>query len=270
MLDLDDIADVIADAVLEATTPLVARIAELEARDFTPIEKRVAEIEAKQIEVGETGPEIITLDVVSGMVTDAVAKSVAEIELPQPAPAAEVDMEAVAALIDKAVSSIPHPQDGQSCDMDEVKATLAELVKGIELPVAKDGVGLADALIDADGQLVLTMTDGRTKTLSRVVGKDAEPIPPFTLDDFDIVPTDERTIEMRFTHGNECHTFELAFPVPVYRGVFSAGETYERGDLVTWGGSMWHCEEAKGAKPDAPDGGWKLAVKRGRDGKGIN
>jgi hypothetical protein len=37
--------------------------------------------------------------------------------------------------------------------------------------------------------------------------------------------------------------------------------------MVSWGGSVWHCDEAKGLKPDAPDSGWTLAVKRGRDGK---
>ena len=36
----------------------------------------------------------------------------------------------------------------------------------------KDGTGLADALIDRDGALVLTMTDGRAKTLGVVVGRD--------------------------------------------------------------------------------------------------
>ena len=51
------------------------------------------------------------------------------------------------------------------------------------------------------------------------------------------------------------------------RGIFKAGEQYEKGDGVTWAGSYWI------AKKDAPEdkpgegNGWRLAVKRGRDGK---
>ena len=38
----------------------------------------------------------------------------------------------------------------------------------------KPGVGIADALIDNGGALVLTLTDGRALNLGRVVGKDGE------------------------------------------------------------------------------------------------
>ena len=55
-------------------------------------------------------------------------------------------------------------------------------------------------------------------------------------------------------------------PVPVYRGVWKAGD-YERGDLVTWGGSLWHCDAPTKAKPGDGDTNWTLAAKRGRDGK---
>jgi hypothetical protein len=54
-----------------------------------------------------------------------------------------------------------------------------------------------------------------------------------------------------------------------YRGVFSEGETYEPGDFVTSGGSMWSCKQQTTAKPGARNNGteWTLAVKRGRDGR---
>lgn len=134
----------------------------------------------------------------------------------------------------------------------------------------KDGIGLADALIDKDGNLVLTMTDGRTKSLCQVVGRDGQDGAPgaaFTLDDFDMVPLSERAFDFRFTHGGECHSFEVKFDVPLYRGVFKEAGEYERGDMVTWAGSTWHCDEPKGLKPGAPDSGWTLAVKAGRAGK---
>lgn len=156
---------------------------------------------------------------------------------------------------------------------------------GSQGPEGPAGAGIADLLIDNEGALVATFTDGRMKTLGPVVGKDGrdgvdgrdgkDGAPgadgkdgeAFTLDDFDIEITDERTIEMRFDKGRERHSFELVFPFMIYRGVYSEGREYAIGDVVTWGGSAWYCEEPKGLKPDGPDSGWRLMVKRGRDGR---
>jgi hypothetical protein len=57
----------------------------------------------------------------------------------------------------------------------------------------------------------------------------------------------------------------LALPIPVYRGVFKEGETYDPGDMVTHGGSLWHANESTKAKPG--EGPYTLCVKRGRDGR---
>ena len=212
MVDIDDIADVVATAVKAATTPLAERI-DAQA-------KLIADLEAREL------PEAIKGE------------------------PGEVDMEAVQAILDDLVraafDTIPVPQDG------------------------RNGIGLADALIDRDGTLVLTLTDGRTKTLGRVVGRDGEngkAGQTFTLDDFDIVQgEDDRTFKFCFTNGNEMHSFEFAFPVVLDRGVWKEG-TYQHGDAVTWAGSFWIAQRATDAKPDSPDSGWRLAVKRGRDGK---
>jgi hypothetical protein len=140
------------------------------------------------------------------------------------------------------------------------------------------GVGVAGALIDRSGVLILTLTDGTQRDLGPVVGKDGSdgqngadgaPGEPgkdgFSLEDFDVQPIDERTIDLRFTRGDVTHSFELTFPVPVYRGVYKQGETYARGDVVTWGGHAWHCEKETAEKPDTTD--WAQMVKKGRDGK---
>lgn len=55
-------------------------------------------------------------------------------------------------------------------------------------------------------------------------------------------------------------------PVPVYRGVFQSDQQYEAGDLATFGGSVWHCNNATTEKPGT-NGNWTLAVKAGRDGR---
>lgn len=245
MLELDDIAEVVACAVREATAPLLARIDALEQRDLPLPEK------GERGERGEKGEP------------------------------GDVDMAAVKVLIDEAVTALPSAEKGEpgepgrDCDMAEVAKMLSDAVRSAvgALPApkdgepGKDGLGLANALIDRDGALVLTMTDGTSKSLGRVVGIDGADALPFTLDAFDIEPIDERSIRMKFTHGGEAHCFDLEFPLPIYRGVFAEGADYARGDITTWAGSAWHCDEPKGLKPGGPDSGWRLMVKAGRPGK---
>ena len=40
---------------------------------------------------------------------------------------------------------------------------------------------------------------------------------------------------------------------------------YERGDAVTYGGSLWIAQRDTNEYPRGEDSGWRLAVKRGRD-----
>jgi hypothetical protein len=53
-----------------------------------------------------------------------------------------------------------------------------------------------------------------------------------------------------------------------YKGVFVEGE-FRQGDSVTFGGSLWVAQkDGPSGRPGEPDSdGWKLAVKKGRDGK---
>lgn len=58
--------------------------------------------------------------------------------------------------------------------------------------------------------------------------------------------------------------------VPRYVGTFSFGRIYERGEMISHGGSIWHCERSTMERPSngeahSPD--WRLAVKHGRNGK---
>lgn len=61
----------------------------------------------------------------------------------------------------------------------------------------------------------------------------------------------------------------IKFVADTYRGVHTAGEVYDVGDMVTCGGSLWHCNEITDGKPGEATAAWTLAVKRGRDGKDI-
>jgi integrin beta 3 len=62
----------------------------------------------------------------------------------------------------------------------------------------------------------------------------------------------------------------FSLPVMIYRGVYNPESVYQRGDVATWGGSAWHCQEndTKTAPKEDPDYHvWKLMVKEGRGGK---
>lgn len=52
-----------------------------------------------------------------------------------------------------------------------------------------------------------------------------------------------------------------------FEGVYQEGKSYDPGNLVTWGGSSWHCNEATMTKPGDGSRAWTLMVKRGRDGR---
>lgn len=76
-----------------------------------------------------------------------------------------------------------------------------------------------------------------------------------------------RTITIAYARGATVKTFPLVLPFQRYTGVYVDGKAYSVGDVVTAGGSQWHCNEDTASKPGEGSKAWTLAVKRGRDGK---
>jgi hypothetical protein len=58
---------------------------------------------------------------------------------------------------------------------------------------------------------------------------------------------------------------EIKTSVLLYREVWREGE-FERGDVVTWGGSAWHCQTQTTDKPGSSPA-WRMMVKEGARGK---
>lgn len=136
----------------------------------------------------------------------------------------------------------------------------------------KDGAGIADLMIDRDHSLVATFTDGRIKSLGRIVGADGKDgrdgdngVDGLGIDDLDFEYDGERTFSVVFRRGEVEKEFGFLLPIVLDRGVYRDGESYVKGDAVTWAGSLWIAQKDTAGKPDAGD--WRLAVKRGRDGK---
>lgn len=78
----------------------------------------------------------------------------------------------------------------------------------------------------------------------------------------------DRRLELRFERaGGRAKSFPIVLPFLRYQGVYQDGKSYDVGDVVTWGGSTWHCKTATSTKPGEGSAAWVLIVKRGRDGR---
>jgi hypothetical protein len=147
---------------------------------------------------------------------------------------------------------------------------------GVDGKDGADGIGLAGALIDRAGHLRVRMTNGTDHDLGPVVGadgahgKDGERGAPgldgFGFDDLSFDHDGERGFVLRFVKGERTKEFAFEVPAVIDRGVYRDGAVYKTGDGVTWAGSYWIAQKETSAKPDSGDG-FRLAVKRGRDGK---
>jgi hypothetical protein len=90
----------------------------------------------------------------------------------------------------------------------------------------------------------------------------------FGFDDLTIEQIDERTAVYKGTKDDRVREFgRFKSHAMIQRGVWLEGKSYERGDVVTWGGSQWHANEDTATKPGEDAKAWTLVVKRGRDGR---
>jgi hypothetical protein len=165
--------------------------------------------------------------------------------------------------LQKAIEALPVPKDGQDgkdgVSAEEVeKMVEARLTDRIESLHARWELDFERRAHDAFQRAIDRMPapkDGKD-------GRDA-----FQVEDFELsLGEDRRTVSVAFKRGEESVTKTLTLPTVIYRNVYKDGESYEPGDLVTWGGSLWHCNEPTTDKPELTKA-WTLAAKRGRDGR---
>lgn len=120
----------------------------------------------------------------------------------------------------------------------------------------RDGLGVVGerGLDGKDGSNGIDGTDGRNG------------IDGLGFDDLEMVHDGERNFIFRFAQGERVKEFPFTIPLVLDRGVYKAEQEYGKGDAVTWAGSLWIAQQDTKAKPDG-GADWRLAVKRGRDGK---
>lgn len=273
-----EVAPVVRDLLDKSTSPLLTRIATLE--------KALADMPAP--EAGRPGKDGVDAD------PAAVAELVmASLPLPQ---TAEDIAAMVSAAVSEAVGALEPAKDGEP-GIPGVKGDPGEPghpgaagdpgpkgdpgekgvpgekgdrgdpgERGEKGDPGADGVGLAGAMIDRDGELAITLTNGTVQKLGPVLGKDGSPgRDGIGFDDMDFSHDGERGFTFKWTKGERVVEKHFTIPVVLDRGVFTEKD-YAPGDGVSWGGCFWIAQKETSERPGTGDG-WRMAVKKGRDGK---
>ncbi|MCE2006762.1 phage gp6-like head-tail connector protein [Enterobacter bugandensis] len=228
-------------------------------------------------------PTVPGLPDIAAMVSDAVAA------IPAPRDGKSVTPEDVQPMIQdlvrNAVAEIPTPKDGKDFDPSMLKQLVQQSVSDAvsAMPAAepgKDGADGRDALtlevlpfIDEEKSYprgsYATHNGGLWRAYEKTHGMRGWECLVDGVAGIDIQQSEQRSFTLtvnRTSGASETKSFDV--PVMIYQGVFKSGQEYLPGDTVTWGGSLWHCDEQTLDKPgESGSKGWTLAAKRGRDGR---
>jgi hypothetical protein len=228
-------------------------------------------------------------------------------DVPDVAPMIEAK---IAAALADAVKALPPPapgRDGASVTADDLRPVIAELVQAAvaALPPPRDGrdgvpgIGVAGAIIDRDGRLILTLSNGATQELGAVVGRDGKDTEPeivkawiveevakiprpkdgergetgmagkdgadgLGFDNLDMTFTDTTGYVLAVESGGRRKEWPIA--TPWFSGVWRQGNTYPKGAIVVYKGDQWTAKADTYNRPGETQD-WQLSVRRGRDGK---
>lgn len=189
----------------------------------------------------------------------------------------------------------PAGADGKSVTLDEVmKALMPEICKALDaIPRPADGKDGAPGERGADGRSV-TLDDvlpvlksmqaewalDFEKRAQSLFQKAVEAIPKpadgkdgkdgIGWDDMTVEHDGKRGVTLKWIKGETQHIAEIVIPCVIDAGFYKEGNTYEQGDGVTFGGSYWIAQKATSDKPEVGGESWRLAVRKGRDGKSAD
>lgn len=191
-----------------------------------------------------------------------VDKRLAEIPAPKDgAPGKDADPEAVRALVAKAVSELPAPQDGAPGKDGAPGADGASVALEDVLPVVE--AGFSRWALDFERRAADVLQRAAERIPVPRDGIDGMSIENLTVED-----DGDGRVTLKFSRGELSREFTIRLPRFKDMGVFRDGQAHKEGDGVTFGGSFWIAQmDDPPGKPGDPDSGWRLAVKKGRDGK---
>lgn len=269
MFDPEKFGEEMGAVIREAVAPLLKRIADLESQASKAVDvpaeiaRAVAAIPAPK-----DGKDAAPVD------TDALVKAVLA-QIPKPADgkdgehgrdgkdgkdAAPVDAEAV---IKSVLAQMPAPAPGKDGK------------DGLNGEKGADGLGLAGAMIDRDGALQITLTNGEVKSLGVVVGKNGadgsngtDGKDGMSLEAFEIEYLEE-SHEICLKASANGRTKELRYPAGGIRpkGYWREGTRAKAGEAWVNDGSLWIAVKDCQSKPGLNDEGWIIAARKGKDGE---
>lgn len=236
-----------------------AAMGEAIQKAVAPLQKEIADLKAKLAEKPDFSP----------VIREEVAAAVAG--LPAPRDGKDCDMETVKGLVADAVKAIPVPKDGKDGvnGKDGIDGAPGE-------PGAKgaDGLGLAGAMIDRDGALQITLTNGEVKSLGPVVGKDGsngkDGADGASLDSFELEYLPEtHEIAVKAACGGRAK--EIRYPAGGLRpgGYWREGTKAKANEAWVHDGSLWIAKCDTLAKPETQSADWIIGARKGRDGETI-
>ncbi|MFA6204236.1 MAG: hypothetical protein WC710_13750 [Gallionella sp.] len=213
-----------------------------------------------------------------------------------------VTIDDVAPLIKAAVDAIPHAQDGKSVTLDEVAPLIEKAMAAIPRPEnGKDGATADEikALISAAVASLPKPQDGKSVTLDEVKGFLGESMGSWEVnferhaqrvleraiermpkpqdgrdgvgwDDMIVEHDGKRQVSFIFKKGANEYRADIVIPCVIDAGFYQDGMAVEKGDGVTFGGSYWIAQKDTNTKPELGNPDYRLAVKKGRDGKNAD
>jgi hypothetical protein len=196
-----------------------------------------------------------------------------------------VTLDDVRPIIVAAVADLPKPKDGidgKSVSADDVLPTVRQWFDELPRPTnGKDGVDGKSVTLEDVRELHESLfakwqldwerraMEVNQRCLDRFEkpkdGKDG--LDGLGFDDLTPSFDGRRTFTMRWTRGEQVKEFSFKVPALIESGVWIHGKEYEQGDGVTCGGNYWIALTDTKARPGENNSDWRLAVRKGRDGK---
>ena len=292
-------------AALAAREPAI--ISQLATKALSAIEKPRDGIDGTSVTVDEVRPLIdsavtkaveaiaprVPVDV-ADLIDRSVAQAVKTISIEPGKDGTSVtvaDVEPlIVATIETKMAALPRPTngvDGTSVTVADVEPLIHDLVT--KAVAATPPIGIADALLNHDGHLIVTLTNGQTRDVGSVMGRDADmallqkqvadflatiPLPApgkdgrdgidgkdgLGFEDADLVFTEQQGWILRLARDG--HVKDLRLPTPWDAGPWRAGTKYPKGAEVIRRNSRWSARTDTYAEPGDGNPDWRLVMKR--------
>lgn len=254
-----DVSDVVAELL---AAPQVKTLVDLHVTEAVS-----KHFEANPVRDGEDGKDALPLEI-----SDVVAELLVAPEIKT-----LVDLHVAEAVTTHFQENpVQNGKDAEPITEDQistqVKAYLAANPPEPGTPGTRgaDGVGVAGAVIDRDGSLILTLTNGEAKSLGTIVGRDGTN----GTNGKDGLSFESATGQFDAERGfvirlaNAERTAEFVIPYMRHGGFWSEGKAACAGESMTHDGALWIAKRETKAKPCAENSeDWILAARKGRDGR---